>query len=89
MSKSRLELSFDRNKPENTNACLRDGNTSLHVAVTRRSSNRGNARSNMSSLDEASPALLMQNVRDIRKRLLETEKTLNTISKVEKKLENE
>ena len=88
MNKSRLEVSFDRGKTVNTSACVPRGNT-LHVEVTTRGSNRGTTRGNMSSLDEASPALLMQNVRDIRKRLMQTEKSLNTISKAEKKLDNE
>ncbi|WAR30992.1 CCD18-like protein [Mya arenaria] len=43
---------------------------------------------NMSSSDTAPPHLLMRNVRDIRKRLMETEKTLNKISKAEAKVDN-
>ena len=43
----------------------------------------------MSADDSAPPHLLMQNVRDIRKRLLETEKTLNTLTKAEARLDDE
>ena len=46
-------------------------------------------RRKMNANESAPPHLLMQNVRDIRKRLMETEKTLNTLTKAEARLDNE
>lgn len=43
----------------------------------------------MNANESAPPHLLMQNVRDIRKRLMETEKTLNTLTKAEARLDND
>lgn len=65
-------------------------NTSVLVEVTtHRGTNRRNVTDKMNKSETVPPHLLMQNVQDIRKRLMETEKTLNKISKAEAKLENE
>jgi len=42
----------------------------------------------MNTSETVPPHLLMQNVRDIRKRLMETEKTLNKITKAEAKVDS-
>ena len=63
-----------------------------HVSTAVRFHVEGNLnrdRKAMSANDSVPPHLLMQNVRDIRKRLLETEKTLNTLTKAEAKLDQE
>ncbi|XP_052220166.1 coiled-coil domain-containing protein 18-like isoform X2 [Dreissena polymorpha] len=81
------ELSIRRSRSVNTGKG--EVNTSVVVDITERSSSRGNAVHKMSVKESAPPHLLMQNVRDIRKRLMETEKTLNKISKAEAKVEND
>lgn len=87
MSRPELDLSVTRNRSVNRRHNGFD--TSVTVEVTHRSPRRGNVRANMNSSESAPPHLLMQNVRDIRKRLMETEKTLNKITKAEAKVENE
>lgn len=87
MDKSRHELSFDRF--QSVNRSIHGANASVKIKVTHRGVNKANLSSRMNTSETVPPHLLMQNVRDIRKRLQETEKTLNKISKAETKLENE
>ena len=89
MSLSRPELDFSVTRKRSVNRRANDVNTSVTVELTHRPPCKGHVRGSMSSAESAPPHLLMQNVRDIRKRLLETEKTLNKITKAEAKVEHE
>lgn len=85
MSRPRHDLSFSKS----INSSAHGANTSVRIEVTHGGSNKRNVSSRMNTSETVPPHLLMQNVRDIRKRLMETEKTLNKISKAEAKLETE
>ena len=89
MSKSKPVVSFDQDKTVNTKTRAGNVDTSISFQVKRRVSGKKNDGVNMSSMEAAPPHLLMQNVRDIRKRLMETEKTLNKITKAEANIDNE
>jgi len=82
MHRPELEFSLGRKRTV-------DGrDTSLTVEFSRRIVSTGNDRRNMNTSETVPPHLLMQNVRDIRKRLMETEKTLNKITKAEAKVDS-
>ena len=88
MDMSRQVFSIDQAIERKT----KSGSSEKHVSTAVRFHVEGNfnrVRRVMSANDSVPPHLLMQNVRDIRKRLLETEKTLNTLTKAEAKLDQE
>ena len=83
---SRQVRSFDRSKKVDRDSYETYRSLAVKFHVTG-SYERKNTK--MNGNDSAPPHLLMQNVRDIRKRLLETEKTLNTLTKAEARLDHE
>ena len=85
MDKSQHVISFSQSK---TNSGCREQHASTAVRFHVEGSYKCE-RTKMNANESAPPHLLMQNVRDIRKRLMETEKTLNTLTKAEARLDNE
>lgn len=85
---SRQVFSFDQAIGESTTRGTREKHVNTAVRFHVEGSYRPQRRP-MSANDSAPPHLLMQNVRDIRKRLMETEKTLNTLTKAEARLDQE